>query len=52
VAPADCSAAPPHRADAWLDALLKSIGEANCADLPDICPWTFEQVLAEDYLPS
>lgn len=38
--------------DAWLDALLKVIGEANCFTSPDVCPWTVEQVLSEDFLPA
>lgn len=36
---------------AWLDALLKTIGEANCFDLPDACPWTLEQALDQDFFP-
>jgi hypothetical protein len=38
--------------DAWLDALLKSIGEANCFDSPDICPWTLEQAVNDDFFPE
>lgn len=43
--------------DAWVDALLKVIGEVNCFDLPDACPWTLGQALDHgfllaDYLPS
>lgn len=38
--------------DAWLDALLKVIGEVNCFDLPDACPWALEQALDQDFLLS
>lgn len=38
--------------DAWLDALLKSIGEANCFDLPDVCPWSLAQAVSDDFFPE
>ncbi|NVM74781.1 hypothetical protein FHW83_000541 [Duganella sp. SG902] len=38
--------------DAWLDALLKVIGEVNCFDLPDACPWTLEQALDQEFFPA
>jgi|GEM_PF-3452240 len=38
--------------DAWLDAQLKVIGEVNCFDLPDACPWTLEQALDQDFFPA
>jgi hypothetical protein len=38
--------------DAWLSALLKAIGEANCFDLPDASPWSLEQALDQDFFPS
>lgn len=43
---------PPCLRDAWLECLLKVIGEVNCFTLPDDCPWTIEQVLSQDYFPS
>ncbi|MYM66417.1 DUF29 family protein [Pseudoduganella sp. FT55W] len=55
------SAAPELRAmlgdeeciqDAWLSALLKVIGEANCFDLPDASPWSLEQALDQDFFPQ
>jgi hypothetical protein len=51
------SAAPQLRAlladpDCLLDALLKSIGEANCFDLPDVCPWSLEQAFSDDFFPE
>lgn len=36
---------------AWLGALLKVIGENNCFDLPDACPWTLEQALTKNFFP-
>lgn len=38
--------------DAWLDALLKSIGEANCFDLPDVCPWSLKQAVSDGFFPE
>lgn len=37
--------------DAWIDALLKVIGEENCFDLPDTSPWTLVQALDQDFYP-
>ncbi|MTV39879.1 DUF29 family protein [Duganella radicis] len=38
--------------DAWLDALLKVVGEVNCFQLPDTCPWTLGQALDQDFFPA
>jgi hypothetical protein len=38
--------------EAWLDALLKVIGEVNCFDLPDICPWSMQQALEQNFFPE
>ncbi|WP_373988052.1 DUF29 domain-containing protein [Duganella sp. BuS-21] len=35
--------------DAWIDALLKVIGEQNFFDLPDTSPWTLSQALDQDF---
>ncbi len=38
--------------DVWSDAKVKVLQEAGLGDLPDACPWTIEQALSEDFLPS
>ena len=48
----DMLAAAECLQEAWLDALLKIIGEANCFDMPDICPWSVEQLLNATFYPG
>ena len=38
--------------DAWLDALIKVVGENGCYDLPETSPWSLEQALAQDFFPD
>ncbi|OFA05015.1 DUF29 domain-containing protein [Duganella sp. HH101] len=38
--------------DAWLDALMRVVGEDHCFDLPLACPWSLEQALAPDFFPD
>jgi hypothetical protein len=39
-------------AEIWADAVDIAGREAGLTDLPKTRPWSFEQVLADDYLPS
>jgi hypothetical protein len=38
--------------EVWADALSMAILQAGLAALPNAPPWSLEQVLALDYLPS
>ncbi|MQA19399.1 DUF29 domain-containing protein [Rugamonas rivuli] len=38
--------------DVWLDALMRVVGEDHCFDLPEACPWSLEQALAQDFFPD
>ena len=38
--------------DAWGDAISITINETGMDGFPEICPWTIENILAEDWLPS
>lgn len=43
---------PEFLQDAWLDALIKVVGENACYDLPETSPWSLEQALEQDFLPD
>ena len=43
---------PDWWADAWDEALDQATRETRIRDLPRVCPWGAEQVLAEDWLPE
>jgi hypothetical protein len=32
--------------------LAQSIDEANCFGLPDVCPWSLEQAVSDDFFPE
>jgi len=36
----------------WDDALIKAIDETDLADFPDTCPWTFAEIMDDDWLPE
>jgi ribosomal protein L29 len=38
--------------DAWGDAISITINEAGMSSLPELCPWTIENILSENWLPS
>lgn len=38
--------------DVWIDALIRSIGEDQCFDLPETSPWSLERALDQDFLPD
>lgn len=38
--------------DVWLDALVRTIGEDHCFDLPETSPWSLERALEQDFLPD
>jgi hypothetical protein len=35
----------------WSDALTIAIKETKIEDFPEVCPWTVEDILAQDWLP-
>lgn len=37
---------------AWGDAVTKATEETGLQDLPDICPWSQDEILDPDYLPA
>jgi ribosomal protein L29 len=39
-------------ADAWGDAISITINETGIDDFPESCPWTIENILSENWLPS
>lgn len=43
---------PEWNQEIWADALSAAILQAGLSDLPEARPWSLEQVLALDYLPS
>ena len=43
---------PEFIEDAWLDALIKVIGQNACHDLPETCPWSLEQALDRGFFPD
>ncbi|MFZ2451464.1 MAG: DUF29 domain-containing protein [Methylovulum miyakonense] len=45
--------ANPEWQDAvWADAVILAIKETGIEDFPETCPWTFENILAHDWLPG
>lgn len=38
--------------DLWDEAMLHAIKEAGLHDLPESCPWSVDQMLAQDFLPD
>lgn len=36
----------------WADAVTKAVDETGLDVFPDNCPWSFEQVMAEDFWPE
>jgi hypothetical protein len=36
----------------WADAVTLAINETGMGAFPDDCPWTIEQILADDFLPA
>jgi hypothetical protein len=43
---------PDFIQDVWVDALILTIGEDHCFDLPKTSPWSLEQALAQDFFPN
>lgn len=43
---------PDRWADAWDEVLDQATRETGLRDLPRVCPWGAEQVLADDWLPG
>jgi hypothetical protein len=43
---------PEWLEDAWGDAISITINETGMASFPESCPWTIENVLSENWLPS
>jgi hypothetical protein len=43
---------PEWIADVWSDAVVKMIDETGVEELPEACPWSFEQVLSHDFFPD
>ncbi|MDP1772154.1 MAG: DUF29 domain-containing protein [Methylobacter sp.] len=39
-------------ADAWGDAISITINETGMDCFPEVCPWTIENILSENWLPS
>jgi hypothetical protein len=38
--------------DAWGDAISITINETGMGNFPEICPWTIENILSENWLPD
>ena len=38
--------------DAWGDAISITINETGIGNFPEICPWTIENILSENWLPD
>lgn len=36
----------------WSDAVAKAAEETGLDNFPEVCPWTFEQILNQDFLPE
>lgn len=43
---------PEWLEDAWGDAISITINETGIGSFPESCPWTIENILSEDWLPS
>ena len=43
---------PDFIQDVWLDAIVRTIGEDHCFDLPETSPWSLERALEQDFLPD
>jgi hypothetical protein len=43
---------PEWLEDAWGDAISITINETGMNSFPEVCPWTIENILSEDWLPS
>jgi len=43
---------PEWLADIWSDAVSKAIDKAGLVELPEACPWSRDEILDLDYLPS
>lgn len=43
---------PEWLEDAWGDAVSITINETGMGCFPESCPWTIENILSEDWLPS
>jgi len=45
--------ANPEWQDAvWADAVILAIKETGIEDFPETCPWAFENILDQDWLPG
>ena len=38
--------------DAWEDALVIAMREAGPREYPEVCPWSFDQIMTEGWLPA
>lgn len=38
--------------DAWEDALVIAMREAGPREYPEVCPWSFDQIMTECWLPA
>ena len=38
--------------DVWSDAVAKAIEETGIGDLPEVCPWSREEILSAEFLPG
>ncbi|HYN76188.1 MAG TPA: DUF29 family protein [Lamprocystis sp. (in: g-proteobacteria)] len=36
----------------WADAVTIAINETGMGGFPEVCPWTIEDILADDFLPA
>ncbi|CAA9891628.1 conserved hypothetical protein [Candidatus Methylobacter favarea] len=43
---------PEWLEDVWGDAISITINETGMGSFPEVCPWTNENILSEDWLPS
>lgn len=43
---------PEWLEDTWGDAISITINETGMGSFPESCPWTIENILSEDWLPS
>ena len=47
-----CLADAEWMADVWEDAVMHAGNEAGLIDLPELCPWSLEDVRSQDFLPD